>query len=127
MRIACVIAIAIVAVFALSSPTKADELLNATGKVTLLRVHDVGTKYRPPADQIDVEVVFWLDSQPGRAFGFQLRNDNNQSTRQGMLSLLTAAFNNNWTVSTDYLRKSPNDIVRDPKNGVALRVWVTKQ
>jgi hypothetical protein len=126
MRMLCVIATLFVAVVALSGPAKADELLSASGKLTMLRVHDVGTAYGPPADQIDVEVVFLLDSQPGRAFGFQLRNDGNQAARQGMLSLLTAAFANNWTVTTDYFRKAGNDIVRDHMNGVAFRVWVTK-
>ena len=39
-------------------------LLQRQGKVTFLRVHDVGTGFGPPGDQIDVEVVFQLDTQP---------------------------------------------------------------
>lgn len=96
------------------------DLQQATGKVTLLRVHDVGTKYGPPADQIDVEVVIWLDSQPGKAFGFQLRDDSNRPARQGMLDLLRDAFNNNWTVTIDY------NIDPGKNNGVIIRVWLTK-
>ena len=96
------------------------DLLQATGKVTLLRVHDVGTKYGPPADQIDVEVVIWLDSQPGKAFGFQLRNDSSRPARQGMLDLLRDAFNNNWTVTINY------NIDPGKNNGVIIRVWLTK-
>lgn len=88
--------------------------------MTLLRVHDVGTKYGPPADQIDVEVVIWLDSQPGKAFGFQLRNDSNRPVRQGMLDLLRDAFNNNWTVTIHY------EINPGLNNGVIRRVWLTK-
>jgi hypothetical protein len=96
-------------------------LQQATGKVTFLRAHDLGTRYGPPADQIDVEVVVKLHSRPEYAFGFQLRNDQNLPVRQGMLDLLRDAFNNNWTVTIDY-RIEP-----DKKNGEILRVWLTKE
>lgn len=96
------------------------ELRQSTGKVTLLRVHDVGTRYGPPTDQIDVEVVIKLDSQPGKAFGFRLRNDNNALAHKSMLDLLRDAFNNNWTVTIDY------DISPGKNNGVIIRVWLTK-
>jgi hypothetical protein len=94
-------------------------LLQATGKLSLLRVHDVGTKYGPPSDQIDVEVVFRIQNDD-RSFGFQLRADNNRVARHGMLDLLRDAFNNNWTVTTDF------DIDPGKKNGVSIRVWLTK-
>lgn len=100
---------------------RASAQVNATGKVTLLRVHDVGTGYGPPSDFIDVEAVVWLDSQPGKAFGFQLRNDANLPARQGMLDLLRDALANNWTVSIDYL-VPPNHV----NNFVIIRTWVTK-
>jgi hypothetical protein len=96
-------------------------ILEASGKVKLLRVHDVGTGYGPATDQIDVEVIVWLDSQPGKAFGFQLRNDSKGLAHQGMLDLLRDAFNNNRTVTIDYDEISP---VR--KNGTLIRVWVSK-
>ncbi len=111
--------LAIVFVLLNAAPTHA-ELLQLSGKVSLLRVHDVGTKYGPPSDQIDVEVVAWLNSAPGKAFGFQLRNDNNRAARQGMLDLLRDAFNNNWTVSMDY------DVRPGKKNGIIIRVWLAK-
>ena len=76
-------------------------LLQATGKLSLLRVHDVGTKFGPPSDQIDVEVVFRIQNDD-RSFGFQLRADGNRVARHGMLDLLRDAFNNNWTVTTDF-------------------------
>jgi hypothetical protein len=95
-------------------------LLQSKGKLTFLRVHDVGTRFGPNTDQIDVEVVMKLDSQPDRAMGFQLRNDNNRPARQGMLDLLRDAFNHNWTVSVDY------NLDTGKKNGVAIRVALTK-
>lgn len=95
-------------------------LLQSTGKLTFLRVHDVGTAFGPPTDRIDVEVVMKLSSQPDRAMGFQLRNDANRPARQGMLDLLRDAFNHNWTVSVDY------NLDAGRKNGVAIRVALTK-
>src|SRR5690606_15350765 len=41
---------------------------STVGKVTLLRVHDVGTKFGPPSDQLDAEVIVKVDSEPGRSF-----------------------------------------------------------
>jgi hypothetical protein len=102
-----------------TTPARAG-LVESIGKVTLLRVHDVGTAYGPPNDKIDVEVIVWLDSQPGKAFGFQLRDDGNRPAHQGMLDLLRDAFRNNWTVTIDY------NIDPGKNNGVIIRTWVTK-
>jgi hypothetical protein len=95
-------------------------LLNSSGKLTFLRVHDVGTGWGPPSDSIDVEVVCKLNTMPNNAFGFQLRNDNNRPARAGMLDLLRDAFNHNWTVAMDY------EIDSGKKNGIVIRVWLTK-
>jgi len=95
-------------------------LVQSTGKLTFLRVHDVGTKFGPPADQIDAEVIMKLSSQPDRAMGFQLRNDSNRPARQGMLDLLRDGLNHNWTVVVDYNLNSGK------KNGVAIRVALKK-
>jgi hypothetical protein len=95
-------------------------LLQSSGKLTFLRVHDVGTRFGPPADQIDVEVVMKVSTEPERAMGFQLRNDNNRPARQGMLDLLRDAFNHDWTVVVDY------DLPTDRKNGVVIRVALRK-
>jgi hypothetical protein len=91
-------------------------LLAASGKVSFLRVHDVGTGFGPPQDFIDAEAVVKLNTQPNLAMGFQIRNDTNQAARQGMLDLLRDAFNNNWTVSIDY------NIDPGKSNGIAIRV-----
>ena len=86
----------------------------------MLRVHDVGTKYGPPTDQIDVEVVTILDTQPGKAFGFQLRKDSNEVARQGMLDLLRDAYVSNWPVSFDHITPAGKN------NGRIIRVWLSR-
>jgi|ERR1700734_1822286 len=101
--------------------TASADLLESKGHITFLRVHDVGTGYGPPSDYLDVEVVVQLDSQPGKAFGFQLRNDNFRPARQGMLDLLRDAFSNNYPVLIDY------NITPPKNNGVIIRVAVVKQ
>jgi hypothetical protein len=83
-------------------------------------VHDVKTKFGPPSDQIDVEVVIQLNTRPGEFYGFKLRDDSNRVARQGMLDLLRDAFNNNWTVTVDYNVSPPK------RNGVIIRVAVVK-
>lgn len=94
--------------------------LNLTGQLSLLRVHDVGTRYGPPTDQLDVEVIVQFVGRPADAFGFQLRNDGNLPVRQGMLGLLRDGFNRSWTVSIDY------NIDPGKHNGTIVRVWLTK-
>jgi len=79
-------------------------LLEAEGRITFLRIHDVGTGFGPPSDFLDAEVVIFLDSQPGKAFGFQLRPDENQSTHRDMADLLRNAFKENRPVIIDYVR-----------------------
>lgn len=112
--------LSVVAICILFINAKPADLLGATGKITMLRTHDIGTKYGPPTDQIDVEAVIQLDTKPGMAFGFQLRNDNQRIAREGMLDLIRDAFRNNWTVRIDYSITPPK------KNGVIIRVWVEK-
>jgi hypothetical protein len=95
-------------------------ILAARGKVTFLRVHDVGSGFGPPTDFIDVEAVVQLDSRPGESYGFKLRDDANRAAHQGMLDLLRDAFNNNHTVILDF------DIQPPRKNGIIIRVALTK-
>jgi hypothetical protein len=71
-------------------------LIQSSGKLTFLRVNDIGSGFGPPSDFIDVEVVLKLDTFPDRAMGFQLHNDGSRPVRQGMLDLLRDAFNHNW-------------------------------
>ena len=95
-------------------------LLEKTGKIVFLRAHDLGTKFGPPNDQLDVEAVFCLNAIADGAFGFQLRNDNNLPARQAMFSLLRDAFVNNLPVTADFL------IDTGKKNGVAIRIALIK-
>lgn len=82
-------------------------VLNASGRITFLRVHDVGTGFGRPPNLLDGEVVCLLDSIPWLSFGFQLRNDSERATRKAMLALLRAAFVANRPVSIDYVRTAP--------------------
>lgn len=102
--------------------TPSNRLIQSQGKVTFLQVHDVGTGYGPPDDQIDTEVVVGLDSVPGRRMGFQLRDDKNRTARQGMLNLLRNAYTHDWTVLIDY----SIDLTNEKKNGEAIRVALKK-
>jgi hypothetical protein len=92
----------------------------ATGKVTLLRVNEIGEGFGPPGDAIEAEVIVELDTQSGMAFGFQLRNDKERPVHQGMLDLLRDALANNFDVTIDL------DIPQGNKNGTIIRLALTK-
>lgn len=91
------------------------QVLATKGKINLLRVHDVGTGYGPSNDYLNVEVVVKLDSEPTKAFGFQLRADTNEGTHKGMLDLLRDAFKRDQLIRLEYIRTSRN-------NGRIIRV-----
>ena len=76
----------------------------AEGRVTLLRVHELRSGYGPPDDQLDAEVIVWLDSQPEKAFGFQLRKDDARAAAQGKLALLRDAFDRAARVRIEFIR-----------------------
>jgi hypothetical protein len=90
-------------------------LANAQGRVTFLRVHDLGTGFGPPSDFLDVEVVIALDTLPGRFFGFQLRADGGEFVAHGRLDILRDAYERNSPVTIDYIRTGL-------RNGRILRV-----
>jgi len=96
------------------------QLLEKSGKIVFLRAHDLGTRFGPPNDQLDVEAVFILNALSDVALGFQLRNDANLPARQAMFSLLRDGFVNNLTVIADFLIDPPK------KNGVAIRVALSR-
>lgn len=82
-------------------------LLNISGHITFLRVHDVGTGFGRPPNFLDAEVICLLDSVPWMSFGFQLRADGQRAARREMLALLRAAFKANRPISIDYIRTAP--------------------
>ncbi|MDQ4145897.1 MAG: tyrosinase family protein [Actinomycetota bacterium] len=101
--------------YALGYSYDIEPVLQVEGRLSFLRAHDIGTKFGPAIDQLDVEVVVQLDTQPGRAFGFQLRADGNEAARRAMLDALRTAFNDDRRLRLDYQRTGVN-------NGVLLRV-----
>jgi len=79
-------------------------ILVAEGIVSSIRVHDVGSGFGPPGDVINGEVVIKLDTWPGRAFGFSLRENTDKDAHRGMLNLLRTAFKYDTRVRIDYVR-----------------------
>jgi hypothetical protein len=92
-------------------------LLGATGRITFLRVNEVGTGFGPPLDFLDAEAIVELDTAPGKGFGFQLRTTSQTEDHAGMLKLLRQAFNRNKTVALDYIRTGI-------RNGRIIRVAI---
>jgi hypothetical protein len=103
----------------LAAPSHAD-VQNAQGKITFLRVHDVGTGWGPANDFLDAEVIVRLSGHTSKAFGFQLRQDGNRAARQGMLDLLRDAFASGAAISIDF------DVAPGKNNGRIFRVMLTK-
>lgn len=84
--------------------TDAQCVLATAGTLTLLRVHEVGGGFGPPDDRIDGEVIIRLDTEPGQAFGFQLRADDAETTHRGMLDLLRDAYTAERRIRIEYQR-----------------------
>jgi bacillolysin len=92
-------------------------LKNVAGKITLLRVHDLGTGYGPITDFLDSEVIVRLDTAPDTALGFQLRHGAFLAERKQMLSVLQQALENTKKIAICYVEKGP-------KTGNILRVYI---
>jgi hypothetical protein len=90
----------------------------AEGRITFLRVHDSGG-YGPSDDHLNSEVIFKLDTQPNRAFGFALEDDPSRPAHEGMLMLLRDALANDFDVAADYRQ------VENKANSVAFRIELT--
>ena len=118
MKRSTIVMIALFMMVVFTIPASAQ--LTRSGRLTVLRVHDVGTGFGPPTDFIDVEVVIGLDSQPGKFFGFQLRNDAKLPARQGMLDLLRDAFERNLIVTIDFFQQPGKN------HSILFRTWLTK-
>lgn len=79
-------------------------VISVQGRIKFLRVHDVGTGFGPPTDFIDGEVIVKFDSDPLKAFGFQLRTDANEEDHRGMLKALRDGLRTDRTVRVEYIR-----------------------
>lgn len=90
--------------FQLNTAAPIGSLLAAQGRLTFLRVNDVGAGFGPPTDFLNAEVIFYLDTLPGKYFGFQLRTDASEDERRGMLDLLRDAYLSGNPVRIDYIR-----------------------
>ena len=90
--------------FEVSTGDPLGSVLAAEGKINFLRVHDVSTKFGPPNDVLDAEVIVSLDSRPGFYFGLQLRPDAKEPANRGVLRSLRTAFESNLPVRIEYVR-----------------------
>jgi hypothetical protein len=93
-------------------------LLNATGKVSLLRVNERGDSFGAPGDAIVAEVILQLGDDD-RSFGFRLLDDDDLPVRRGYLDLLRDALNHRHVVHVDV------EIDEGKKKGEIIRVWLT--
>lgn len=89
------------------------------GKINFLRVNDGGGYGGGKTNNLDADVIMRLDTQPGRAFGFKLRDGDNLPVRQAMLGLLRDAFGLDATITIDYNQ------VENEVNSYILRIEMT--
>jgi hypothetical protein len=89
--------------------------LHSVGRLTLLRVHDVGTGYGPATDPIDGEVIIKLDTKADFSFGLPLRVGEAEADHRGMLDVLRDGFVQGRTVQIEY-------DVTGPSSGRIVRV-----
>jgi IgA Peptidase M64 len=80
------------------------------GRPTFLRVHD-RDGFGGPDDFLDAEVIVGIDTEPGRFFGFQLRDNDDEGRHQGMLDTLRTAFEDARLVRLDVRPVGVNGIV----------------
>jgi hypothetical protein len=90
--------------YEINTDSPVGSVLGAAGRITFLRVNDVGTGFGHPTDFLDAEAIVQLDSRPGKGFGLQLRAGSEADDHAGMLNLLRSAFRRNKTVQLDYIR-----------------------
>jgi hypothetical protein len=94
--------------------TPLGSVLETVGHITFLRAHELGSGYGKAPDFLDCEVIVLLAEDPFRAFGFQLRADSNEPTRNAMFDLVRSAFVANRPVRLDYTKTGPRvgEIIR---------------
>jgi len=80
------------------------QVLAVEGRLSFLRVNEVGAGFGDTADHLDAEVIVKLDTHSGESFGFKLRRDKNEKTHKRMLGVLRDAFNNGQLVHMEFSR-----------------------
>jgi hypothetical protein len=93
------------------------DILQASGRLDFLRVHDSGG-YGPNNDRLEGHIVFSFAGD-NRAFGFALGTGSDQNNHKAMFDLLLQAYLNDLVVTTDYEDDGGN-------NNRAFRVWLSK-
>lgn len=93
-------------------------LVQWKGRVSFLRVHEVGSGWGPRDDHLDAEVIVRLDRSDRLACGFKLRADADLPVHRAMFDLLQSAFVDKAMTTLDV------DLARGQSNGTLLRVWV---
>jgi len=104
----------------------AEELLTATGKITMIRISGYDDQWGAEGRYLKGEVFFWMDTMPGKTFGYQFPNDANQMRAREVSELLRDAFAHNWKVTVEYWA-DVSDVNPDPKLGKLCRLMVTKR
>ncbi|WP_157961103.1 hypothetical protein [Lutibacter citreus] len=112
--------------FAIMPEIFGQSLQQTSGKLSFLRINEVGSGFGPNSDSIDSEVIIKFANNTNMAFGFQLRNDKNSLVHQGMLDLLRDAFDKDYKVTINFTARKGNDVRPPDKNGEILRLWITK-
>jgi hypothetical protein len=87
----------------------ATQVKQRTGKISYLRAHENGTGWGPSNDYLDAEVIVRLENDGSRAYGFQLRRNDDLPAAQAMFALLQDAFNADEPVTIDYKEESGRD------------------
>jgi hypothetical protein len=78
------------------------EIKIVTGRVTFLRVHEFGSGWGAPNDNLnDAEVIVRLDDDP-RTYGLGLRLGEKLPAAQAMFALLQDAYNTDTPVTVEY-------------------------
>lgn len=95
--------------------------LRRSGRIDLLRVHELKTRFGPDNDRIDVEVVAKVDAEPGHAFGTTLRNDDRLPSHEGMLALLRDGITHDLETTVEY------DLDEGRSNGTLIRVELRRR
>jgi hypothetical protein len=89
-------------------------LIETVGHITFLRAHELGSGYGKSPNFLDSEVIVHLSEEPLRAFGFQLRADQNAPARREMFDMVRSAFIAGRLIRLDYFTIGPRvgEIIR---------------